>query len=49
MAESPERAHEKQRAHLGDNKRVEIVMPTMTFLTVAYPVVFFWYESGRMA
>ena len=38
MAESPEFAHEDQRAHLDDNERVEIVVPSMTFLTIAYPV-----------
>lgn len=49
MADSQESAHAYQKAHLSDNKKAEIIAPTVIFLTIAYTAVFLRYKSRRIA
>ncbi|KAF6237601.1 hypothetical protein HO173_004491 [Letharia columbiana] len=51
MADSQESAdaYEYQKAHLSDNKKAEIIAPTVIFLAIAYTAVFLRYKSRRIA
>ena len=49
MADSQESAYAYQKAHLGDNRKLEIIAPTAVFLAVAYTAVFLRYQSRRVA
>lgn len=49
MVDSLESARAYQKAHLGDDRKAEIIAPTVIFLAIAYTAVFFRYKSRRVA
>lgn len=49
MADSQNPAYAYQKAHLNDDKKTEIIAPTVIFLVIASAAVFLRYKSRRVS
>lgn len=49
MADSNQSADAYQTAHISDNKKTEIIAPSVIFLIIAYTALFLRYKSRRVS